>query len=229
MLMPKSVKDFFSLDIDTSSIKIVQLSSVGPNVWNLLHYGYATVDEKIIASDSVDNKRRLGDVIMTTIGQSGIKTKNVVINMPANKTYTTIVEMPNIPFQELKNTVKYQVDQYVPMAVDNMKYDWALLGQSLHDPKQQEVLISSTAKTYAESQLEFVESLGLNVIAAEPDPLAAIRSLIPTNYAGACLIIDMGELDSDIVVSYGDSPRLVRNIPIGLSTSDKINCSEFER
>jgi type IV pilus assembly protein PilM len=119
---------------------------------------------------------------------------------------------------ELRSTIKYQIDQYIPMAVDDAKIDWKLLGQSLHDPKQQEVLITSTAVSYAEERLEFIEGLGLNVIAAEPDPIAMIRSLLPAGLTDARLIVDMGEQSTDIAVTYGDAPRLVRTIPVGLNT-----------
>ena len=102
------------------------------------------------------------------------------------------------------------------MAIDEAKVDWVLLGQSAHNPQQQEVLLASTANSYAEERLEFVESLGLNVIAAEPDPIAMIRALLPAGVQDARLIIDVGELSTNLVVTFGDSPRLVRTIPTGL-------------
>ena len=218
MKLLKGVGDFFALDIGTNAVRVVQLANNGPDNWTLLHYGYAPVDSKIGSSDSAEAKRRLGEIIMTAIGQSGIKTKNVAIGLPSNKTFTTVIDVPTMPEAELRTTLKYQVDQYIPMAIDDAKVDWALLGQSLHDPKQQEVLLASTANAYAEERLEFVESLGLNVIAAEPDPIAMIRSLLPSGITDARLIIDVGETSTDLAITYGDSPRLVRTIPTGINS-----------
>ncbi len=212
------VGDFFALDIGTNAVRVVQLAPAGSDGWNLVHFGYAPLDEKIAAASSPEAMRKLGEVIMTAVGQSGIKTKNVVIGLPSSKTFTTVIEVPVMPENELRNTIKYQVDQYIPMAVNEAKVDWALLGTSLHDPKMQEVLIASTANTYAEERLEFVESLGLNVIAAEPDPLAMIRSLLPSGVADARLIIDVGEQSTDLAITFGDAPRLVRTIPTGLKS-----------
>ncbi len=216
MVLLKGVGDFFALDIGTNAVRVVQLSSAGPDSWNLQHYGYAPLDEKTSASGSAESQRRLGEVIMTAVGQSGIKDKNVVIGLPSNKTFTTVIDIPSMSEAELKSTIKYQIDQYIPMAINDTKVDWALLGQSLHDPKQQEVLLASTANTYSEERLEFIESLGLNVIAAEPDPLAMIRSLLPSGIKDARLIIDVGEQSTDLAITFGDSPRLVRTIPTGL-------------
>lgn len=216
MAILKGVGNFFALDIGTNAVRVVQLSPNGSGNWVLQHYGYASIDEKTSASDSPESRRKLADVIMTAVGQSGIKEKAVAIGLPSNKTFTTVIDVPIMGESELKSTIKYQIDQYVPMAVDEAKVDWASLGQSLHDPKQQEVLITSTANSYAEERLEFIESLGFNVIAAEPDPLAMIRSLLPVDAKDARMIIDVGEQSTDLAITFNGSPRLVRTIPTGI-------------
>lgn len=218
MAILKGMGEFFALDIGTNAIRVAQLTPDGQNSWTLAHYGYAPVDIKMTSSDSADSRRRLGEVIMTAIGQSGIKTKNVVIGLPSNKTFTTVIDVPQVSDAELRATMKYQIDQYIPMAIDEAKVDWALLGPSLRSQNQQEVLLTSTANSYAEERLEFVESLGMNVIAAEPDPIAMIRALVPTGAQDARLIIDIGEQSTDLAITYGDAPRLVRTIPTGLNS-----------
>jgi type IV pilus assembly protein PilM len=218
MALLKGLGDFFALDIGTNAVRVVQLSQSSADSWSLQHYGYAPVEEKITSSNSAEGMRRLGEVIMTAVGQSGIKEKNVVIGLPSNKTFTTVIDVPSMSETELKSTIKYQIDQYIPMAIDETKVDWALLGQSLHDAKQQEVLLASTANSYTEERLEFIESLGFNVIAAEPDPIAMVRSLLPLGLQDARLIIDVGERATDLAITFGDSPRLVRNIPTGLGS-----------
>jgi type IV pilus assembly protein PilM len=216
MKLFKGVGDFFALDIGTNAVRAVQLENNGQDNWSLLHYGYAPVDLKTTSANSKESERRLGEIIMTAVGQSGIKTKNVAIGLPSQKTFTTVIDVPIMPEAELRSTVKYQIDQYIPMSVDEAKVDWVLLGQSAHNPQQQEVLLTSTANSYAEERLEFIEGLGLNVIAAEPDPIAMIRALLPLGIQDARLIIDVGELSTNLVVTYADAPRLVRTIPTGL-------------
>lgn len=218
MVSITGIGDYFALDIGTNAVRVVQLTKNNTGGWNLQHYGYAPVDEKITSNDSSEGLRRLGEVIMTAVGQSGIRAKNAVIGLPSSKTFTTVIDVPMMSDSELRSTIKYQIDQYIPMAIDDTKVDWALLGQSLHNPKQQEVLLCSTARAYTEDRLEFIEGLGFNVIAAEPDPIAMVRSLLPAGVTDARLIIDMGERSTDLAITFGDSPRLVRTIPTGLRT-----------
>ena len=219
MKLQKALGDFFALDIGTNAVRVLQLSATGQNSWNLVAHGYVPVDRKVTASDSPEARRRLGEAIMTAVGQSGIKTKNVAIGLPSGKTFTTVIDIPTMSEAELKATMKYQIDQYIPMGTDNAKVDWALLGNSLRAQNQEEVLITSVAKDYSEERLELVESLGLNVIAEEPDPLAMVRALAPAGAANnATMLVDMGELSTDIALTYGDSPRLIRTIPSGLNS-----------
>lgn len=216
MALIKGMGSFFALDIGTSAIRVVQLSKSGANSWNLQHFGYVPIDERISASNSNEGMTRLGEAIMTAIGQSGIKEKNVVIGVSSNKTFTTVIDVPSMADNEFNNVVKYQIDQYIPISIDDAKVDWAVLGQSTHDNKKKEVLIASISKSYAEERLELVENLGFNVIAAEPDGIAITRSTLPSGIPDARLIVDVGEMTSDLAITYSDNPRLVRNIPIGV-------------
>ena len=217
MKLFKGLGDFFALDIGTNAIRVLQLKRSG-NGWNLEHYGYAPIDSRLTGSDSEEARRKVSEVIMTAVGQSGIKSKNVVIGLPSNKTFTTVIDVPMASEAELKSTMKYQIDQYIPMAIDEAKVDWALLGNSLRAQNQQEVLLSSVAKSYSEARLEMVEALGLNVVAAEPDPLAMVRALTVPGAQGGVLQLDMGEASTDIAIVFGDSPRLIRTIPTGISS-----------
>ncbi len=218
MAIIKGVGDFFGLDIGTAGVRVVQLAPGANGRWSLKHYGYAPIDLKTALADSAEAKQRLSEVIMTVVGQSGIKTKAVAIGLPATKTFVTVIDVPSTSVPDLKSTLRYQLDQYIPMAVDDAKVDWAVLGQSPQDPALHEVLIASTAASYAEERLELIEGLGFDVIAAEPEPLATMRSVLTPGAKDAQVIVDMGEQSVNVVVSYGDMPRLVRTIPNGLST-----------
>lgn len=222
MAIIKSVGDFFGLDIGTTAVRVVQLAPTGVGRWALRHYGYAPVDIKTSTGDSNEAKHRLGEIIMTVLGQSGIKTKDVAIGLPSAKTFITVIDVPMLSEAELRGTIKYQIDQFIPMAIDDAKVDWKILGQSLHDPSQQEVLLASTAEAYSEERLDFIENLGLNVIAAEPEPIAMIRSVLPIGIKDAQMIIDVGESSTNVAITYGDAPRLVRNIPTGLASLVKV-------
>lgn len=217
MKLFSSVGDFFALDIGTTAIRVVQLRAAGDR-WHLVKYGTAPVDIRVATSDAPEDQRRLGDVITNLVGQAGITARNVVVGIPSGKTFVTVVDLPDLPAQELANTIKYQAEQFIPMQIDEVKLDWAVLGKSLRDPSKVEVLLASVANKFSEARLDMVESLGLNVVALEPDSLALVRSQVPPTSKDAHAIVDFGDFSTDIVLVLANAPRLIRSIPVGMQT-----------
>ena len=209
------VGDFFSLDIGTNSMRIVQLSGSSQHGWTLQKFAYVPVDQKLIQDESELGKKRLGEAILGAVEQAGIKTKNVALGLPASKTYTSIVETETLPEKEMKKTFKYEMGKHVPMSLNDAKADYVILGPSPNDPAKTEILVSSVAKDYAETVMEMIEKTGLNIIAMEPEPLAMARALTAPGAVDANMMVDFGEKSTDLVIVYKDQPRLVRSIPGG--------------
>lgn len=218
MSIIKGMGEFFALDIGTKSVRVVQLSAHGSDQWSLVHVGYIAVDPRVIASDSAEGRKKLGQSIMSVVSQAGISATNCAIGLASNKTFTTVIEVPKMSSAELAGTLKYQADQYIPMSLDDAKLDWAVLGDSPKDAKKDEILLASVSQTYVEKLVEMVDSLGFNVIGAEPDSVAIVRSLLPANSSDARMILDIGEVSTDVIITINGTPRLVRTLPMGLQT-----------
>ena len=96
------VGDFFSLDIGTNSMRIVQLSGGSQRGWALQKFAYVPIDQKLVQDSSDLGKKRLGEAILGAVNQAGIRTKNVALGLPASKTFTSIVETETLPEKELR-------------------------------------------------------------------------------------------------------------------------------
>ena len=215
MKLFSSVGEYFALDIGTTAVRVVQLAG-DSGAWTLSRYGSVPVDIKISGSDAPQDQHRLSDVIMTAIGQSGIKTRDVILGIPSDKVFSTVIELPDMPVNELATTIKYQAEQYIPMSISDVKIDWALLGKSVNDPSKNEVLLTSAQNSFTESRLNLVEGLGFNVVAIEPDQLALTRALLPPSITDARVIVEVGDFTTDIILLHGDAPRLMRSLPTGM-------------
>ena len=216
MSLLHGVGDFFSLDIGTNSMRIVQLSGTGQHGWALQNYAYVAITPQLTQDSSDAGRARLGETILGAVDQAGIKTKNIALGIPAKKSFTSIVETDTLPEKELVKSFKYEIDKYVPMPLSEAKADYVVLGPSPNDPSKTEILVSSMSKEYAESTMEMIERTGLNIIAMEPEPLAMARALNVPGAVNATMIVDFGEESTDIVIMYKDQPRLVRSIPGGV-------------
>ncbi len=217
MSLIHGVGEFFALDIGTTAIRLVQLAGNEQHGWVLQKFAYVPVDRRTLEDSSAAGQRRLGETVLGAMKQAGITTKNVAVGMPASKTFTTIARVENMPETELLNMVKYQLDKYIPMPLDEATTDYVSLGVCPHDATKAEVLISSTAVDFAEARMELIESFGLNVIAQEPESLAMARALTPVGAQDARMIVDLGEQSTDLVMMYRGVPRLVRSVQGGFS------------
>lgn len=198
-------------------MRIVQLSGSSQHGWTLQKFAYVPIEQKLAQDTSELGRKRLGEAILGAVNQAGIKTKNIAIGLPATKTFTSIVETDTLPEKELKKTFKYEMDKYIPMAINDAKADYIILGPSPNDPAKTEILVSSVAKDYAEATMEMIEKTELNIIAMEPEPLAMARALATPGVIDATMEVDFGENSADIVVTFRGQPRLVRSVPGGFS------------
>ena len=221
MNLLKGVGEFFALDIGTGSVRAIQLLGDLQHGWTLQKFAYIPLENGLSEDSSEIGRKKFQETVKQAIAQSGIRTKDVAVGLPATKTFTSIIETENGPAKEVLMTVKYELDKYIPMAIEDAKVDYTLLGTSPIDPAKAEVLLSSTAKSFAESKLKDIEDLGLNVIAFEPEPLAMARALAPVGSSDAHMIVDFGEKSADIVIVYKGGPRLVRSIPGGFDNMAK--------
>jgi Tfp pilus assembly PilM family ATPase len=115
----------------------------------------------------------------------------------------------------MAQAIKFQADSLIPTPVDESKIDWALLGDSPKDQTKVEVLLSSVPNEFVEARLDMLESIGLNVIAFEPDNLALSRAMIAPDATAPQMVVDIGSKSTDLVILMNGSPRLTRAIPTG--------------
>ncbi|MBP7807497.1 type IV pilus assembly protein PilM [Candidatus Saccharibacteria bacterium] len=214
MSIISGVSDFFGLDIGTSAIRMVQLTGSGA-VKSLVKYAYVPVDPKISMSDSKADQQKLVQVVKELINEAKVSTKNVAVGLPSAKVFTTVVDIDRLSTDELAKTIRFQADSLIPTPLADSKIDWALLGDSPKDKTKVEILLSSVTNEFVENRLDMLESIGLNVIAFEPDNLAMTRALTQPDAPGAQMVLDIGSKNTDLVITMNGSPRLTRSIPTG--------------
>lgn len=214
MSLLTGVSSFFGLDIGTTAVRVVQLRGNGP-VKSLLRYAYVPVDSKLVLSDSKSDQQRLAQVIKELVQQANMSTHNVAVGIPSQRVFTAVVDFDRLPPAELAKAIHYQADSLIPTPVDKSKLDWAIIGDSPKDKTKIEVLLSSVENDFVEQRLDLLESIGLDVIAFEPDNLALTRALIAGESPQAQMVLDIGSKNTDLVVTVAGAPRLTRSIPTG--------------
>lgn len=214
MSFVSGISDFFGLDIGTTGIRLVQLRGAG-DVKSLIRYSYMPITENISTSDAPADQQKLGQLVKELVASSGLSTRNVAVGLSSSKVFTTVVDIDRLSEGEIAQTIQLQADSLIPTPLLESKMDWAVVGDNPQEASKVEVLLSSVSNEYVESRLDILETIGLNVIAFEPDSLAITRSLVAPGAVGMHMIVDIGSRSTDIVVCMNGAPRLVRSIPTG--------------
>jgi len=214
MSLLSGVSAFFGLDIGTTAVRLVELHGNGP-VKTLVKYAYVPVDSKIVLSDSKSDQQKLGQVIKDLLTQARMTTRNVAVGIPSQRVFTAVVDFDRLPQAELSKAIRYQADSLIPTPLDSSKIDWAVIGDSPKDKTKVEVLLSSVENTFVEQRLDMLESIGLEVIAFEPDNLALTRAMVAQDNVAPQMVLDIGSKSTDLVVTMNGAPRLTRSIPTG--------------
>ncbi len=206
--------NFFGLDIGTTAIRLVQLTGSG-STKTLTKYAYVPVDSKVVVSDSKADQQKMLKVIGDLLTQAQITTRDVAVGVPSTRVFTTVIDFDRLPANELAKALKYQADSFIPTPIDQSKIEWAVIGDSPKDRTKIEILLSSVDNEYIEKRLDLLESIGLNVIAFEPDNLALTRALTVADATVPQMILDIGNKNTDLVISMNNAPRLTRSMPTG--------------
>ncbi|MFZ1323684.1 MAG: type IV pilus assembly protein PilM [Candidatus Saccharimonadales bacterium] len=214
MSILSGVSEFFGLDIGTTAVRVVQLRGSG-SMKTLSKYGYMPIDPKVAMSDAKADQQKVVQVVRELLEQAQVTTRDVAVGLPSNKVFTTVVDMDRLSQGELEKSLMYQADSLIPTPVAESKLDWALLGDSPADASKVEVLLSSVPNEFVESRLDMLEAIGLNVIAFEPDSLALARAMAAPENTLPVMVVDIGSKTTDIVVTMGGAPRLIRSLPTG--------------
>ncbi|MDQ5972478.1 MAG: Type pilus assembly protein PilM [Patescibacteria group bacterium] len=214
MSLITGVSDFFGLDLGTTAIRLVQLRGSGP-ARQLIKYAHTPLDSNIAVSDSNADQQKVVQVLKDLLNQAKVTTHNVAVGIPSQKVFTTVVDIDRLSPSELAKTIRFQADSLIPTPLAESKIDWAVIGDSPKDKTKVEVLLTSVSNDFVEKRLDMLESIGLNVIAFEPDNLALARALVAPATATPQMVVDVGFKTTDLVVTMNDAPRLTRSIPTG--------------
>jgi type IV pilus assembly protein PilM len=204
--------DFFGLDIGSTAIRLVQLRP-GSEHPALVAYGALPVPGNITSSDSQMDHDKIAELIAQLVRENQVPLKDVVVGLSANKIFATVITTPKLENAQLAKAIRYQAEQYIPMALDQVKLDWTVVDQS-PDGKSLEVLLVAAPNSAIDKYVSILEKAGLEPLALEANATAVARAFHSMG-SSAMAVVDFGSLDSDISIVWNNAPRLIRSVPIG--------------
>jgi type IV pilus assembly protein PilM len=160
-LIPRKHRPVVGLDITSSSIKLIELSLSGGQ-YTVDAYAAEPTPQNSMNEKAIVDADAVGEAIARAARRAGIRTKDVAVAIAGDAAITKVIQMPrNLNDADLEAQVEMQADQYIPFPMEEVAYDYEVLGSSEKDPESIDVLLVASRSENVEQRRAAVAAAGL--------------------------------------------------------------------
>ena len=206
----------FGLDIGATSLRLVELKKDEKGLF-IDSVGVSPISSKEIMSESTLDHQILADSIKKLVSQTQVKSRSVNIAIPQSQVYAKILEMPELSDKELSAALVWEMEQYIPLPLDQVRTDWQVLESYQKDGrKMMSVLIIAVPKSIIVKYEQIVSLAGLELASIETEIISVQRALSPiVATPDPSLIIHLGASTTDLIISKNEIIDMIFSIGLG--------------
>src|SRR6187399_4200 len=116
-----------------------------------------SINEKAIVDASA-----VGEAIKRAVKRSGARAKDAAVAISGDAAITKVIQMPRtLNENELEGQVEMQADQYIPFPMEEVSFDYEVIGPSEKDPDMLDVLLVATRSENVEQRVAACAAAGL--------------------------------------------------------------------
>jgi len=154
-------RPLIGLDITTSSIKLIELALSGGQ-YRVEAYAAEPTPHNAINEKAIVDANAVGEAIRRAVKRSGVRSKECAVAISGDAAITKAVQMPrNLSDADLEQQIEMQADQYIPFPMEEVSYDFQVLGASEKDPDMRDVLLVASRSENVEQRVAAVTAAGL--------------------------------------------------------------------
>jgi len=201
VLFTAAQRPLLGLDITTSSVKLIELARSGDS-YRVESYAAEPTPVNSINEKAIVDVDAVGEAVRRAVKRSGARSRLGAVAISGDAAITKVIQMPNtLKEAELEGQVELQADQYIPFPMEEVSFDFEVIGPSDKDPDMIDVLLVATRTENVEQRQAAVESAGLEAKVVDVEPFAL---------ENACQLLthqmpDSGKNHSVAVVDFGAS------------------------
>ena len=161
MLFQRRFRPVIGLDITTSSIKLIELTRSGDS-YRVESYAAEPSPPNAINEKAIVDAQAVGEAVRRAVKRAGARSRECAVAVSGDAAITKVIQMPrNLRASELEAQVEMQADQYIPFPMEEVSYDFQVMGESKSDPDMLDVLLVATRTENVDQRKAAVEAAGL--------------------------------------------------------------------
>jgi type IV pilus assembly protein PilM len=208
------------LDIGSTAVRAVELAwGDSPSVIRAVQ---VPLPAEAVDNGEVRDPQAVGVALKELWGSGGFKSRKVWLGVGNQRLVVREIALPFLPEKELRASLGFQVQEFIPMAVEDAVLDFDTLGEFEADGRSMiRILLVAAQRGMVDSVVQAALAARLEPVGLDLVPFALVRA-VGTTDAGMDLeqdgdeaIIDIGAHITNIVVHARGRTRFVRILPSG--------------
>ncbi len=218
-----STPPLIGVDISTSAVKMVELSSSGKGTYRLEGYSIAAIPKDAIVDGNISGLEQVSDAVKLAWKLLGSREKRTALALPSAAVITKKVLMAaDLRESDMEAQVEAEANQYIPFPLEEVNIDFQIIGPAPSSPDEVEVLIAAARKEKIEDRVAAAEDAGLKVTVMDVDTYAteAAYSIVANQLPNAgkdqtVMIVDIGAVMMHINVLHDNKSIYIREQAFG--------------
>jgi type IV pilus assembly protein PilM len=129
-LFGKKADPVIGLDIGSTSVRLLQLSSHGSG-YRVDHFAIEPISEGVVVDKTVRDVEAAANAISRAVRVSGTRAKSCAIAVSGSAVFTKLISLPaDLAEADIESQVQIEANQYIPYPLDEVSLDFEVLGPS---------------------------------------------------------------------------------------------------
>lgn len=214
LLSKKTNERFLSIDIGTSSIKMMEIDLNGSTP-KLVSAAIASTPAGGGASNMVAKTEAVASAIRSLVESNEIKATKVVFGIPGPATFTKRITTSASKLSDLQSNIAFEASNYIPHKIDAVHLDFQVVRST---GSSMEVLLVAVKNEIIGSYLETLEQAGLEPAIADIDYFA-LENMFELNYPEekfkTIALVDTGARFSGVNIVQEGRSVIVGDVGVG--------------
>ncbi|NLO80901.1 MAG: pilus assembly protein PilM [Xanthomonadaceae bacterium] len=160
-LFKKSNQPLLGIDISSTAVKLLELKRQGSR-YRVESYAVEPLPPNAVVEKVITDETAVANAIRAAVKRSGTKLKQAAAAVPASLAISKTIAMPaNLDDREMAAQIALQADQHVPYPLEELNFDFQVLGPSEHNPDEVDVLLVASRSENVDARVAVLEAAGL--------------------------------------------------------------------
>lgn len=210
-------KELIGLDIGSSAVKLAHVKPVGVE-FRVKKFGVYPLPPDAIVDGAIMDHVSVIEGIKTALRELKVKEKEVATSLSGHSVIIKKVVLPTTTPEELEESIQWEVEQYIPFDIKDVKIDFQVIGPLKEDPSKMDVLLVAVKTDLVNDYVSVIKDAGLTPAIVDIDSIAAGNAFElchPVSDEQVPMVVNVGASFININILHSGVPLFTRDVPMG--------------